>query len=77
MRSICGDLESHTKGYGLHSADDRIPLRGLDHRCVTVEEILRSLFSFFFYKQYFKVCLGIVLDSRNKKIRSGVFCERD
>lgn len=76
MRSTCGDLESHTKGYGLHSVDDRIPLRGLDHRCVMVEDTLSSLFLSFFYKQYFQVCLGIVLDSGNKKIRWGMFCDK-
>lgn len=76
MSSTCGDLESHTKGYGLHSVDDRIPFKSLDNRCAMVKEILSSLFLFFFHKQYFQVYLGIVLDSGNKKIRWGMFCDK-
>lgn len=30
MNSNCGDLESHTKGFGFYSVDDRILLKDLD-----------------------------------------------
>lgn len=72
MSSTCGDLESPTKWYELHSLDDSIPLKGLDHRCVMVKETPL----FVFHKKYFQVCLGIVLDSGDKNIRWGIFCDK-